>query len=122
MDRDEIERIARRLYPNAATGGADCWRGRETWQSWLAQGLGISDIMLKKAVSRSEKSGSRRDLGAAYQSILRQAESLADQLKMWAYPKETLIIDRIAALALEEAKRRRPEGADGAEETDENRP
>lgn len=121
MDRDEIERIARKLYPNASTGGADCWRGRETWQSWLAMGLKVSDIMVKKAVSKSDKPGSRRDLGAALQSILRQAEPMADQLRLWELPRGTLIIDRIAVLALEEAKRRRPVDNE-AEETDENRP
>lgn len=90
MTPDEIERIARRLYADPS------YRGRAAWQRPLARGLGIGERTLRRWITEDQPSMDQATVG-----LLRAAEVVADQLRMWDEPPDRLIGDRLVEVLQE---------------------
>jgi hypothetical protein len=90
--------------PDLARIGATSYRGvqykgRSAWQSWLADGLGVDSATIRRWLM--DEAASRRSIPRPLALLLIAANRVSDRLQMRDQPRGTLIVDRMAEIALE---------------------
>jgi hypothetical protein len=83
----DLRRIGQRLYAGVVV------KGRAAWQTWLAEGLGVSPAAVR---SWSTEGKSHVTPPAPIAELLLAAERVADHLRLWDCPRGTKIAGRMA--------------------------
>jgi hypothetical protein len=88
----DLARIGSTLYRGVQ------YKGRSAWQSWLADGLGVDRATIRRWLM--DEAASRRSIPRPLALLLIAADRVADRLQMWDQPRGTLIVERMAEIAL----------------------
>jgi len=96
----EVARIGAALYQGVT------YRGRPAWQTWLAEGLGVTPPCVRRWLATGV---SRAVMPPTTVGLLLAAEKVAGRLAMWEQPRGTLITERMAMLISDEAVAEAPQ-------------
>ena len=88
---EEFAQIGAALYRGVE------YNGRAAWQSWLADGIGVDAVTIRRWLM--EKEASRRSIPRPIGLLLRAANGISGELRMWDLPRGTAIVDRMAEIA-----------------------
>ena len=84
----DLTRIGTALYRGVA------YNGRSAWQSWLADGLMVNSVTVRRWLMANTIS--RRSMPVPIARLLLAAEGVAEHLALWDQPRGTVIVDRMA--------------------------
>jgi len=93
VSASDLARIGATLYRGVQ------YKGRSAWQSWLADGLGVDSATIRRWLM--DEAASRRSIPRPLALLLIAANRVSDRLQMWDQPRGTLIVERMAEIALE---------------------
>jgi len=93
VSASDLARIGATLYRGVQ------YKGRSAWQSWLADGLGVDGATIRRWLM--DEAASRRSIPRPLALLLIAANKVSDPLQMWDQPRGTLIVERMAEIALE---------------------
>jgi hypothetical protein len=88
----DLNRIGAALYRGVS------YNGRPAWQSWLAGGVGVDRVTVRRWLMEDKSSG--RAVPEPVAILLLAAERACERLRMWEQPRGTAIADRMTDLAL----------------------
>jgi hypothetical protein len=90
----EIASIGNNLYRGIE------YNGRPAWQSWLAEGLAVDTVTVRRWLMT--ETPSRRAMPQPIAVLLVAADKVADRLQLWGQPRGTLIAERMAQAVFQE--------------------